>query len=123
MKRINLLRLPNNWVIENKDEYCLIKEVEPGLVLPKDEIFASNDLSIFMRIYAWNLPGSHNLYVKHNKSFKYITLSRLISEINVMKLCSGIDAPDVNNSLVIQRHIVPHVFNFLLINCQTNPTS
>ena len=27
-----------------------------------------------------------------------------------MKLCSGINAPDVNNSLVTQRHIVPHVF-------------
>ena len=36
----------------------------------------------------------------------------MISEITVIKLCPGIDAPDVNNSLVIQRHIVLHVFKF-----------
>ena len=29
-----------------------------------------------------------------------------------MKLCPGINAPDINNSLVIQRHIVPHDFRF-----------
>ena len=38
-KRINLLKLPNNWVIEKKEEYRLIKEVEPSLVLPKVEIY------------------------------------------------------------------------------------
>ena len=111
-KRTNLLKLPHDWVIENKNEYCLIKEVDPTLVLPKVEIYASNDLSFFIHIYGWNLPDSHKLYVKYNKRFKYITLSRLISEITVMKLCPGIDAPDINNSLVIQRHIVPHVFEF-----------
>ena len=51
IKRINLLKLPHDWVIENKDEYCLIKEVDPTLVLPKVEIYASNDLSFFIRIY------------------------------------------------------------------------
>ena len=44
--------------------------------------------------------------------FKYITLSRFISEITVMKLCPGIHVLDINNSLVIQRRIVPHVFEF-----------
>ena len=111
-KRINQLKLPNDWLIENKDEYCLIKEVDPTLVLPKVENYASNDLSFFIRISGWNLPDSHKLYVKYNKSFKYITLSRLISEITVMKLYPGVDPTDINNSLVIQRHIVRHVFEF-----------
>ena len=54
-KRINLLKLPDNWIVENKVEYRLIKEVNPSLVLPKVEIYASNDLSLFIRIYGWNL--------------------------------------------------------------------
>ena len=29
-----------------------------------------------------------------------------------MKLCPGIDAPDIHNSLVVQRHVVPYVFKF-----------
>ena len=103
-KRINLLKSPHDWVIENKDEYCLIKEVDLTLVLPKVEIYVSNDLSFFIRIYGWSLSDSHKLYVKYNKSFKYITLSRLISEITVMKLCPGIDAPDINKSLVSLRN-------------------
>lgn len=34
----------------------------------------------------------------------------MISEITVMRLCPGTDAPDIKNSLVIPRHIVPHDF-------------
>ena len=73
-KRINLLTLPNDWVIENKEEYCLIKEVDTSLVLPKVEIYASNDLSFFKCIYWWNLADCHNLYVKYNKSYNSVKI-------------------------------------------------
>ena len=63
---INLLKLPSDWVIENKNEYRLIKEVDATLVLPKVEIYASNDLRFYIRIYGQNLAHFHKLYVNYN---------------------------------------------------------
>ena len=50
-KRKKLLKLLNDWVTESKDEYCLIKEVDPTLVFAKVQIYASNNrsfLNVFM---------------------------------------------------------------------------
>ena len=111
--RKNLLKLPSD-LSNRKQGLVLFKKGSRPLfvVLSKFQIYTSNDLSFFICICGWCLPDSHKLYGKYNKSFKYITLSRSTSGISVMKLCPGINAPDINNSLVIQRHIVPHDFRF-----------
>ena len=67
---------------------------------------------VLLYVYMSRICQTPQSLCEKSESFKYITLPSLISEINVMKLCPGVDAPDVNNSLVIQRHIVPHVFKF-----------
>ena len=45
LRKKKLLKLLNDWVTESKDEYCLIKEVDPTFVFAKVQIYESNDCS------------------------------------------------------------------------------
>ena len=54
----------------------------------------------------------HPILIENQSSFYNITPSNLIHVLDNFKLCSGIDATNVMNSVNISRHIIPMQFDF-----------
>jgi len=110
--RVNELRLSSGWSISINDNSVEFKLLDDAFILPKYEIFTDFSLEIFIRVYGWMLPQNHYLLAVNQSSFKFISPSNFIRTLNQYKLCNGIDATSVSNSVNISRHIVPKKFSF-----------
>lgn len=109
-RRVKLLKL-KGWSLNFDENYVEIYKNNSHL-LPEMQIFTDFSLEIFIRVYGWMLPESHEIF-SESKSFYLITPSRLIKFIDNYSICNGIDSADVSNSLNIARQIVPKRFNFV----------
>jgi hypothetical protein len=65
-----------------------------------------NNLSYEILIYNWLLPKENNLHVSFQSSFKNVTLSTLIYEINKTIICPGVTF----KSDAILCHVVPESY-------------
>ncbi len=58
------------------------------------------------------VPRNHPILLNISSSFEKITPSDLVKVLGNYKLCSGINATNVMNSVNISRHVIPLKFNF-----------
>ena len=74
-----------------------------------------NSLNFIVRIFAWDLPGVHNIYEDNHASVNNITLSNLIWTLGQYKVCQGISIN--SHSSQVKKHCIPKIFS------PTTPTS
>ena len=110
--RLLKLKLPNLWKIKSEDTLIIVSQSMPEFIIPKFEIYIEPLLQFTLRIYGWMLTNNHEIYSKHNRSFKNITLTNFIKDIESYALCPGITMLDEKNLVLVQKHIIPKSFSF-----------
>ena len=103
-----LLKLPERWKIENRENYLYVSMQTKEDLLPKYEIFIKEDFEFIIRVYAWGLPKEHQIYINNMRSLENITLSQLIQSITKLNLCKGMDNDQFSNEIIKQ--VIPKTF-------------
>ena len=106
--RTKLLKL-NGWEI-NTEEETIVKfaHCNKDYVIPKYEVYVDDSLGFTVRVFGWLLPETHHIYKENLRSVKYVTISALLSSIEMYSLCNGLG----DKSLVsAYHHVIPKKFN------------
>ena len=67
-------------------------------------------MNFTIRVYGWQLPIDHQIHTDHSGSLKYITITRMINEVEGFSLCCGISVLDCEHWNYLKRHIIPKTF-------------
>ena len=73
--------------------------------IPKFEIIVNASLEFTVRLYGWYLPDDHNLYKRHKRSLRNVTLSDFCTSILKFNVCDGISSSVIAPNSVI--HAIP----------------
>ena len=82
--------MSENWQIKEQEISTSIRNFDDTFVVPKYEILVDNDLSYNILVYNWLVPKSNALYTNYDSSFKNITLTKLMLNINQTIICKGV---------------------------------
>ncbi|XP_065654860.1 uncharacterized protein LOC136081473 [Hydra vulgaris] len=113
-KRIIHLNLPSSWNINNNISHVHIFEKDEIHEVTKTDIFIDASLTFILRIYAWHLPSTHEVYKSYDSSMKNITLSNLIKVISSYSICLGVSLDEAKKSAI--KHCVPKIYNLTEFN-------
>ena len=116
-KRVSNLSPGETWKVQWIESYsdkklCHATFKISDYVLPKFEIFVEDSLYFTIRVFAWMLMDSHELYTKYQRSFLNVTFSKFIVDLAQLQLCNGIQSPDPVEALDFQKHCVPKTFDY-----------
>ena len=81
-------------------------------LVPKFEIFVTENLDFIVRVFAWRLPPEHSVFSDNLHSFQNIHLSNFISILNSFIICPGItveDSSSLNHGFI--HHVIPKIFS------------
>ena len=115
-KRIQTLSLPSCWDICLHDNYTVLQCKDNIHSVPKFEIFADPSLSFTVKYFLWCLPGNHDICIKYDHSFKNVTVSNLIKDLNSYGVCCGIT--DNTSGYSFTEHSVPKQFSLTDATCK-----
>ena len=73
--------------------------------LPTINVLVDNDLYFPVSVYAWHLPGDHEIYKKYFRSMSNVLVSQLLFEVTSCNICPGIDGISEIESYML--HVVP----------------
>ena len=90
VKRVQQLKLPGAWEIFPDIHDVKILKQDDVHVLPHFEILVDTELQFTVSVYMWKLPDDHEIYIKHKRTVRNITLSNLIISLSSYQLCNGI---------------------------------
>ena len=63
-------------------------------ILPELELFIDTDLNFAIRVFGWILPDTHQIYKDHGRTVYFITVYKLLCQLNNFKTCERIEYPD-----------------------------
>ena len=107
LQRIEKLKL-QGWEIKRINNIIIsITKYDTEHVLSKIEMQVDQHLHYKILCFNWILPESNELFTKYNSSFKNVTLSTLIHEIDNNKICQGVPYKSEH----ILTHHVPKLHN------------
>lgn len=75
--------------------------------VPKFEIYVDEQLNFTLHWLLWSVPAKHDLYCSYKNSVTNVTISRLISHMSSLSLCSGLSK---QFSEACISHCVPKIF-------------
>lgn len=87
-KRVGKLKLGTYWEMIENETYVEMQYIDSNYILPKFQIFVSEDLSYKMRCFGWLLPSQNRVY-DACQSFKEITFSNFVLMLDGFNLCEG----------------------------------
>ena len=79
-------------------------------------VFTDPSLSFTVRYFLWCLPDNHEICVKYDHSFKNVTVSNLIKDLNYYGVCCGITDKTLVYSFT--EHSVPKQFSLTDATCK-----
>ena len=107
-KRVEKLKL-HQWNINFLDETVIFKHTQKPFVSSKLEVIVDKSLNFTCIVYGWSLPNNSELYNRHSRSLKNITISLLLQEILSYDICNGVENIDSPNLLL---HTISHEMDF-----------
>ena len=111
IKRVGDLKLDIEIKASNNSCYIAKKDIQYNV--PKFEIVVEENLSFAVRVFGWLLKPSCSLLKQSGCTFKNLTLSTLMKDLQTAVLCSGINTRigfEYQNKSMIH-HVVPMVFS------------
>lgn len=118
-KRIETLKLPSGWEIENRQDDTVFRFFDNVHSVPKFEIYTNDTLEFKIRYFSWLLPTNHEIYNYNSQSFNGITVSNLIKELSSFDTCTGID--DVAAAISFTEHSVSKIFSLSCPDATSTP--
>ena len=117
--RKRIQTLPSCWDICLHDNYIVFQCKDNVHSVPKFEIFTDPSLSLTVRYLLWCLPDNNEICVKYDHSFKNVTVSNLINDLNSYGVCCGITDKSLGYSFA--EHSVPKQFSLTDATCKNTP--
>jgi hypothetical protein len=112
IKRVQLLNLPQGWNLSVTSSLVTVTFMDSTHMVPKFEIFVTEDLSFITRVFLWRLPAEHPIFRDNFQSFQNITLSNFISSLISFNICPGItieDSSSIEQGFI--HHVIPKIFS------------
>ena len=82
-KRVRPLKTLSEWTVQEQKDRLLLKKMRNALLLPELEIIIDDSLGYTISIFGWLLPEDHELYLKHLRTVRNITVSDLVKRIHM----------------------------------------
>ena len=99
------LKTINDWSHKLfADRLVLRKHVERFL-LPELELIIDESLCYTVKVIGSFLVEDHDLYLRHRRSIRDVTVSVLVKELEEYKLCGGVNACEMTSKLY--HHVIP----------------
>jgi len=114
LENIQKLKLEPLWKIMPIDEQTIeiIRTADDTRsLLPFLQIFVNENLTYRLRCFGWLLPVENSIHSCY-ESFKCVTLSDFIANLQNYHICSGLDLNEFKESIYLQHHIIPLRFDF-----------
>ena len=103
---LKLKELKRNWNVVTLDDRITMQKMKLPYLLPEYEIVIDDSLGFTLTVFHWLLPENHELYKKHHKSVKQVSIQQLIEEIMGYTLCNGI-THRIKECTNIEHHVIP----------------
>ena len=103
---LKLKELKRNWNVVTLDDRITMQKMKLPYLLPEYEIVIDDSLGFTLTVFHWLLPESHELYKKHHRSVKQVSIQQLIEEIMGYTLCNGI-THGIKDCTNIEHHVIP----------------
>ena len=94
-----------DWVSKFSVAKAVFKKMVEPYMLPHLEVIVDDSLAFSVKVYGCCLVDDHPLYLKYRRSMQNVTLSKLIKELEGLKLCTGIQACEITGKMF--HHVVP----------------
>lgn len=104
-KRVRPLKTLSEWTVQEQKDRLLLKKMRNALLLPELEIIIDDSLGYTISIFGWLLPEDHELYLKHLRTVRNITVSDLVKEVESGFICPGVQQHELSSAVV--SHTVP----------------
>ena len=101
-----LKELKRNWNIVTQDDRITMQKMKLPYLLPQYEIVVDDSLGFTLSIFHWLLPDDHELYKKHHRSVKQLSIQQLIEEIKSYNICNGV-TNEMHKCKNIEHHVIP----------------
>ena len=85
------------WTVTKNDECFHFKFFKKPYSIPYVELMVNENLLFTLLVYGWSLPNNFTLYTKYDRSLRNITLYTLVKEINMYKLCEGVQGSELKS--------------------------
>ena len=86
-----------------------LKKLDESHILPELELFIDTDLNFTIRVC---VCGFYQIYKDYGRSVYFITVYKLLCQLNYYKICEGIVYPDVKPLSHLKKHITSKRFHF-----------
>lgn len=98
--------LKETWDVLVLDDRITIRKTKVPYLLPEYDIVVDDSLGFTLSVFHWLLPENHELYKKHYRSVKNVSIQQLLEEIMAHFLCNGV-TNRLLNSGDIKHHVIP----------------
>ena len=102
------------WSRKDDDNACTLDYYDGKHALPLYSVKIDSGLGFSVAAFGWFLPDNHRIYMEHEHSVTYVSVSSLVTEIGNLNVCLGLPPSEelpatdpVDGISEITRHTVP----------------
>lgn len=101
-----LKELKRNWNIVTLEDRITMQKMKLPHLLPEYEIVVDDSLGFTLSVFHWLLPEDHELYKKHHRSVKQVSIQDLTGEIMDYSLRNGV-TNEIQKCKNTKHHVIP----------------
>ena len=113
--RIKSLTLTESRKVEVKEQLVIVSLMSSDYVLPVYKIFVDNLSNFTVRVHSQGLPDNLERIQSYVASFINVALSEYFERLSSYRLLSGTTLPDTSKEINFIKHVLPKVFDILII--------